>query len=180
MVYMEMYHVDEDEDRKAKRTTPRILCDELPNCPECENSPMVDPDTDCRLKQQGNVRRHFKKDGGEVKWYEIPRGACPNCKSVMRILPDFMAPFKHYATDVMSGYLSGRTDNIDVTNPSDWTLENWDKWLSDDRNMLSQFGIEEMKKDGISENWIGVVLVRARSKGVKLVTGRKKNRRDND
>ena len=167
MIYATSYHMDHN------RTTPRLLCDEFPNCPSCANSPNAILLKSIRLKLLDNVRRHFKIYGGDVVWIEIPRGSCPYCRCVIRILPDFLAPFKHYRADDMSGYLDGKKDSIDVLHPTDWTIANWDKWLSINHEELAGFGIDEMRAAGIPENWIGAILTEALNKGKTLVTRRK-------
>ncbi|MCR5177959.1 MAG: DUF6431 domain-containing protein [Lachnospiraceae bacterium] len=179
MVYMMLYH----EDTSKYRTTPRLLCDDPPFCPECENSPDLDNTPDARLEVKGSVRRHYKTDGGYAVWYVIPKGICPICKCNMRILPDFMAPFKHYRTDVMSAYLGGKRNSIDAKeNPSDWTIDNWDRWLEINHDELSPYGIDKMRKENCSDDWIGAVVAKARNSGRKLETisgkaGKTKNKK---
>lgn len=167
MVYMLHYH----EDTSRNRTTPRLLCDEPPICPECGNSPDLRNTVDARLEVKGSVRRHYKTDGGYMVWYEIPKGICPICNSIMRILPDFMAPFKHYRTDVMSAYLGRKRNSIDAKeNPSDWTIDNWDTWLKINHDELSPYGIDRMRKENRPDDWIGAAVVNARNSGKKLKT----------
>ncbi|MBR5979322.1 MAG: hypothetical protein IK029_00860 [Oscillospiraceae bacterium] len=166
MVYATAYHMDTD------RITPRLMCDELPNCPECENLPDLKCIGSIRLKLQDNVRRHYIESGGDVTWFEIPRGLCPSCNCIMRILPDFLAPFKHYRADDMSVYL-GRSedDNLDVSAPSEWTRKNWNNWLEINHDELSPFGIDKMRADNDTSNWIGESLVQARNSGKRFRTG---------
>ena len=92
-------------------------------CPECGIG---------ELKHRDFCRRVSKEEGGGKKWYLIPRGKCTHCSKTHRMLPDFMVPFKHYTSEVISGALDGvvTADDLDSENhPCATTISRWHHWL---------------------------------------------------
>lgn len=91
-------------------------------CTECKNG----------LLFRDNCKRILKYDGGEVEWIQIPRHQCsnPSCKKVHRMLPDCLAPFKHYEESVIADALDDRIiPNESDYRPSSMTVEHWKMWL---------------------------------------------------
>ena len=93
-------------------------------CPACKK------DT---LKIRSRVRRHLRKeDTGEKRWYQVPVGKCssPECGRMCRMLPETMAPYKHYEETAISKVLDGRiTEESPVDFPSIQTMRRWITWL---------------------------------------------------
>ena len=93
-------------------------------CPECKKG---------ILKIRSRVRRHLRKeDTGEKKWYQVPVGKCskPECGRMCRMLPESMAPYKHYEEAVISKVLDGIiTEESPVDFPSIQTMRRWIAWL---------------------------------------------------
>lgn len=72
-------------------------------------------------------------EGRERQIYRIHRLRCPKCGKIHRELPDFMAPFKQYAVEVISGVLdeiiqSDDEDSMDY--PCEETMLRWKRWLA--------------------------------------------------
>ena len=93
-------------------------------CPECKTG---------ILKIRSRVRRHIRKeDTGEKKWYQVPVGKCSKagCGRMCRMLPETMAPYKHYEEEVISKVLDGKiTEKSPVDFPSIQTMRRWIAWL---------------------------------------------------
>lgn len=91
-------------------------------CPNC-NVPMEYRDT---------CKRIWRVEGGERRTVQICRMKCPICKKLHRILPDFLAPFKHYGTSVISRVIDGKLTH-DILScedyPTDQTMIRWILWF---------------------------------------------------
>ena len=61
----------------------------------------------------------------------IRRLKCRNCGAYHRELPDFLAPYKHYETEVISGVLDEvvSADDMEDNCPCDSTVASWHHWL---------------------------------------------------
>lgn len=94
----------------------------MPRCPYCG----------AELVFEDHVNRHQKLAGGEKQWYRIERRRCPGGCGLHRILPDFLAPYKHYDMDIITGVLNGSitSDTPPFENyPCEKTMERWQGWL---------------------------------------------------
>ena len=102
-----------------------------------------------------------------------------NCGAYHRELPDFLAPYKHYETEVISGVLDEvvSADDMEDNCPCDSTVASWHHWL-----MINELRIdgylksegsrlpgftEELLKTGVSllkylrsscQNWLEIIL----------------------
>ena len=69
---------------------------------------------------------------GDVEWIMIPRHRCSNekCHKIHRMLPDFLAPFKHYQEEVIVDSIDDRLspDEVDDS-PSSQTVKRWKTWM---------------------------------------------------
>ena len=84
--------------------------------------------------------RIVRYEGGDSEWLKIPRCRCTNkrCRRIHRMLPDFLAPFKHYQEPVISGVLDGEIDPADADDrPSDQSAKRWSHWL-----MMNELNID--------------------------------------
>ena len=93
----------------------------------------------------------------------IPRHKCSNegCRKLHRLLPDFLAPYKHYEEAVICDSIDDRIkpEKSDY-HPSDKTVSHWKFWLwlnTDDINgymksiAFRELGYsEELLKSGVS------------------------------
>lgn len=90
-------------------------------CPKCKKGMLLFRDY---------CKRSLRKAGGEREWLEIPRHQCDNCKSVHRMLPDKLLPYKHYEQPVIRDSLNGRLDLDEAGNaPSSESVKRWSHWL---------------------------------------------------
>ena len=100
----------------------------LPNgneylCPVCKNGVLVFRDY---------CKRIMRLEGGDVEWMDIPRHCCDNpaCGKVHRMLPDILAPFKHYQESVITDAIDDRIDpDTSDDRPSATTVVRWKHWL---------------------------------------------------
>ena len=56
---------------------------------------------------------------------------CLKCGSYHRELPDFLAPYKHYETELISGVLGEvvSADDMEGNLPCESTIQSWHHWL---------------------------------------------------
>lgn len=93
-------------------------------CPECQ-SPLVHRDFKLRI---------MKLEGGERRFLQIERRKCTNngCGRIHNALPDCLTPYKHYASEVISGVLDDVISPDDTENedyPCETTMLRWKHWL---------------------------------------------------
>lgn len=92
------------------------------------------------LEIRAHVRRHYRKAGtGEKVWVRIPLGECNNkdCGRTCRILPDCMAPFKHFKVSIISAVLDGKlTEESPADFPSTQTMRRWAVWLTTNKERI--------------------------------------------
>lgn len=72
-------------------------------------------------------------EGHERRIYLIRRLKCPKCRKLHRELPDFLAPFKQYAAEIISGVLDGIVTSEDEDSsdyPCEETMSRWHHWLA--------------------------------------------------
>ena len=108
-----------------------VESNEDPICPVC-GSP---------LKYRDHIPRIVKTRSGDVSWIHIRRLKCTNdkCRKLHRELPDKLAPYKHYETDVISGVLEGSItpDTKGYEDyPCEATMQSWHHWLNANRLMI--------------------------------------------
>ena len=97
-------------------------------CPVC-GAPLVHRDWKPRI---------MKRDGGTAGWLLIERGQCSNkgCHKLHSMLPDILVPYKHYASEVISGVLDGIVtpeDDDSADYPCEMTMRRWQCWLEANR-----------------------------------------------
>ena len=91
-------------------------------CPVC-GEPLVYRDS---------CERGMLLEGHERRTYLIRRLKCHKCRKLHRELPDFLAPFKQYAVEIISGVLDGivtSEDEDSVEYPCEKTMFRWHHWL---------------------------------------------------
>lgn len=76
----------------------------------------------------------MKLEGGERKFLQIERMQCTNnsCGRIHHALPDCLAPYKHYAAEIIAGVLDGvitPDDAEDEDYPCEATMLRWKHWL---------------------------------------------------
>ena len=84
------------------------------------------------LSYRDSCERTMRLEGGERRKFLIRRLKCSSCGRLHRELPDCLAPYKHYASEVISGVLDGivSPDDEDSTDyPCETTLHRWRCWL---------------------------------------------------
>jgi len=112
------------------------------------------------LKFEDHVKRHRRLAGGEKEWYWIERRSCPAGCGLHRILPDFLAPYKHYDIDIITGVLNGEitSDMLAFEDyPCEKTMERWNKWIALNLVFINAY----LKSVGIRLFAIGIALAYA-------------------
>ena len=132
----------------------------MPQCPRCGN----------RLKFEDHVKRHRKLAGGDKEWFNIERYRCPLGCGCHRVLPDFLAPHKHYDIRIITECLNGSNSLTIEDYPCDKTKERWQCWLLLNLLFINAY----LKEAGIRLFAIGIVLIYA---GANIVEGLKHSER---
>ncbi|MCI7179045.1 MAG: DUF6431 domain-containing protein [Lachnospiraceae bacterium] len=92
------------------------------------------------LTYRDTCRRIMLLEGRERRTYIIRRLKCHCCGRLHRELPDCLAPFKHYASEVIAGVLDGIVtpeDDDSADYPCEVTMHRWHHWL-----MINRLRIE--------------------------------------
>ena len=114
------YYISIRNHTQYKKPPFLVVSKETPHCPYCGK----------KLKFEDHVRRHRKLAGGEKEWFQIERYSCPSGCGLHRLLPDFLAPHKHYDVDIISECLNG-SNSLNIEDyPCDKTKERWQCWIS--------------------------------------------------
>lgn len=97
-------------------------------CPGCQSS----------LQHRDYRLRIMKQEGGERKEIRIERLQCINkgCRRLHNALPDCLVPYKHYASEVISGVLDEviSPDDPEAEDyPCEATMLRWKHWLMANR-----------------------------------------------
>ncbi|MGN1376890.1 MAG: DUF6431 domain-containing protein [Dorea sp.] len=91
-------------------------------CPKCSGM----------MHYRDSRKRIFKREGGRKDHLIIRRFYCEQCQSLHNELPDCVAPYKHYETELISGVIdgvvtSGDQDSEDL--PCEKTISRWLQWF---------------------------------------------------
>lgn len=100
-----------------------IKSNEDPCCPVCG----------AKLDKKDWVLRILKKAGGEKEIYKIERRQCTNkaCGKSHRLLPDILAPYKHYEAALIEDVIDGFVCEDDIATedcPCKATMDRWILW----------------------------------------------------
>ena len=101
-------------------------------CPVCQGT----------LRYRDSRRRIRRKEGGGKEYLMIRRFRCEGCHSYHNELPDCLAPFKHYETEVISGVLDGVVSPNDLDSedyPSVITMLRWLQWLNENLERINGY-----------------------------------------
>lgn len=93
--------------------------DHTPSCPICGGN----------LRYRDSRRRIRRKEGGSRDFIMIRRLRCSLCNKLHTELPDFLVPFKHYESDVISGVIDGIVRPEDLDSEDYPCLETMRRWL---------------------------------------------------
>ena len=120
---------------------------EEPHCPYCGT----------KLKFEDHVTRHRKIEGGSKEWFRIERHKCPAGCGLVRVLADFLLPYKHYDIDIIMGVLDGtvtpeRKEFEDY--PCEKTMQRWKDWMASNLVYINGY----LKSVGIRLFAIGIAL----------------------
>jgi len=139
-------------------------------CPECGQV----------LSYRDSRLRVCKTHGGKKSYLLIRRLKCCHCHRLHNELPDILAPYKHYETEVIEDVVDGVIDADDIETeayPCETTMRRWREWV--ERNtyridgMLKSTGyrflgfseqllkssvslLNELRRDGAG--WLGIIL----------------------
>lgn len=95
-----------------------MVSDKTAICPNCGG----------RLYYYSTVKRIVKYGGGAKSYVYISRLHCESCGKEHRALPSSVLPYKHYCSDIIQGFKSGKysTDELIFENyPSESTVRRW-------------------------------------------------------
>lgn len=93
-------------------------------CPKCGG----------KLKYYDSVKRILRTKMGEKKKIIMWRLKCESCRSVHRVYPDFILPYKQYEADIIKGVLDGiiTPDTLGFEDyPCETTMKRWLKEKDD-------------------------------------------------
>ena len=91
----------------------------MASCPECSDS----------LKYRDSRLRIRKVHGGGPDQLLIRRLKCIHCKHLHMELPDVLAPYKHYTTEVIEDVVVDSDDLETEADPCEATMHRWNPWL---------------------------------------------------
>lgn len=98
------------------------MSNDLHHCPDCGAA----------LKHRDYKRRIMKSEGGSKQFIQIERLKCKHCQRLHNALPDFLVPYKHYTTEIISGVLDNIVSAEDLDDedyPCEETMKRWHQWL---------------------------------------------------
>lgn len=93
------------------------------------------------MKARDHVKRIMKGKDGEIRWLMIRRLICTSesCHSLHRELPDVLAPYKHFESDIIAGVLDGLitpdTKGFE-DHPTETTMHQWHSWFRLNRHTV--------------------------------------------
>ena len=88
------------------------------------------------LSYRDSCVRIMRLEGGRRRRFLIRRLKCCNCGKLHRELPDCLVPYKHYASEVISGVLDGIVtpdDDDSADFPCEMSMRRWLCWLEANR-----------------------------------------------
>lgn len=89
---------------------------------------LICPKCNCELKRHDCVKRTIRYEGGKKDYILVERYRCPSCKSIHRVLPDNLYPYKQYDAEIINGVLEGLIDPTVLgfeDYPSEITMKRW-------------------------------------------------------
>lgn len=92
----------------------------MPPCPFCRAD----------LSYRDSRRRVSKLEGGVKRWLVIRRFRCRSCQTLHTELPDCLAPYKHYQTEIISGVVDGVITQDDLESEDYPCLDTMRLWLA--------------------------------------------------
>lgn len=87
-------------------------------CPSCGS----------KSKRYDSVKRIMRIEYGEKITVVVERYICENCRTVRRMLPEYLLPNKHYKKSIILGFVNNEytTDDIQFEDyPSEVTISRW-------------------------------------------------------
>ena len=101
---------------------------EIPVCPECG----------VQMDYRDSRKRIRCKKGGTRSWVLVSRFLCTVCHHLHTALPDFLAPHKHYETEIIREVIDGEvtTETIEAETysyPSEITMVRWAAWFEQNK-----------------------------------------------
>lgn len=108
------------------------MSDDIHHCPDCR----------AVLKHRDYKLRIMKTEGGSKEIIKIQRLKCPHCNRLHNALPDFLVPYKHYTTEIISGVLDGvvsSTDQDSEDYPCEETMNRWKQWFRTNRDNIDGY-----------------------------------------
>lgn len=96
--------------------------DQVSCCPDCGHT----------LSYRDSRLRIRKVHGGGRDQLLIRRLKCDHCHRLHNELPDILAPYKHYTSEVIEDVVDGVIDSDDLETeafPCDATMRRWNAWL---------------------------------------------------
>lgn len=81
-----------------------------------------------KMKYYDKVVRTIKSKNRKTKSIEVKRFRCPVCGSVLRVLPNYIFPYKQYEAEIILGVIEGfiTSDTIGFEDyPCETTMLRW-------------------------------------------------------
>ena len=105
---------------------------ETPVCPYCGKT----------MKYRDQCIRYERTAGRARQDYKICRYTCKSCKCTLRALPDFLAPYKHYNSDIIMSVIDGEitSDDLEYENyPCEQTMHRWIAWFENSIKFIGEY-----------------------------------------
>lgn len=100
------------------------------------------PDCGTVLKHRDYRLRIMKTEGGTKQSIQIERLKCKQCQRLHNALPDFLVPYKHYATEIISGVLDEVVSSEDLDDedyPCEATMKRWHHWFMSNQEYINGY-----------------------------------------
>ncbi len=94
------------------------------------------------MTYRDSLTRSERKAGGELQTYLISRYHCEPCNHTFRVLPDSLAPFKHYNVDIIMKAVDGKitSDDLEYENyPCEKTMRRWKEWFKQNELFIGEY-----------------------------------------
>ena len=94
------------------------------------------------MKHRDYKLRIMKTEGGIKQFIQIERLKCKRCERLHNALPDFLVPYKHYITEIISGVLDNIVTPVDQDSedyPCEETMKRWHYWFRSNQDNIEGY-----------------------------------------
>ncbi|MEY8428153.1 DUF6431 domain-containing protein [Lachnospiraceae bacterium 46-15] len=126
----------------------------------CDGKAPVCPLCSAFLKPRDRRKRIVKQYGGKFVYVYIRRSKCEACGKLHNELPDFLIPYKHYASEVVENVVDGAVTSEDLLAedyPCEETMKRWKHWV---QRMIERVrkNLKCKAREGTGKDVLGSVL----------------------